>query len=120
MAGEIVHIEFPSTDVDRAQRFWSGLFGWEFGESQMPDLDYRMARTGENSGAAVWPSDQGTGHARYYFGVDDMEAAGPRSRSSEAHPRRSNRFPAWAGSPSARTAKATSSASGRRTLRRRN
>lgn len=75
MAGEIVHIEFPSTDVDRAQRFWGGLFGWEFGESQMPDLDYRMARTGENSGAAVWESDRGTGHPKYYFAVDDMEAA---------------------------------------------
>ena len=75
MAGEVVHIEFPAEDVDRAQNFWSGLFGWEFGESQMPELDYRMARTGENSGVAVWNSDKGTGHPSYYFDVDDMEAA---------------------------------------------
>lgn len=75
MAGDIVHVEFPAEDVDRAQSFWSGLFGWEFGESQMPDLDYRMARTGENSGVAVWASDKGTGHPSYYFDVDDMEAA---------------------------------------------
>ncbi len=75
MAGDIVHVEFPAEDVDRAQNFWSGLFGWEFGESQMPELDYRMARTGENSGVAVWNSDKGTGHPSYYFEVDDMEAA---------------------------------------------
>ncbi len=75
MAGDIVHVEFPAEDVDRAQSFWSGLFGWEFGESQMPDLDYRMARTGENSGVAVWNSDKGTGHPSYYFDVDDIEAA---------------------------------------------
>ena len=23
MAGEVVHVEFPATDIDRAQRFWS-------------------------------------------------------------------------------------------------
>ena len=78
MAGEIVHVEFPSKDVDRAQRFWGGLFGWEFGESVMPELDYRMARTGENSGVAVWESDEGTGHPRYYFDTDDIEATRAR------------------------------------------
>jgi uncharacterized protein len=74
MAGEIVHIEFPSEDVDRAQRFWSGLFGWEFGESAMPDLDYRMAMTGEKSGAAVYPADK-RGHPSYYFDTPDIEAS---------------------------------------------
>ena len=55
MAGEIVHIEFPSTDVDRAQRFWGGLFGWEFGDTAMPDFDYRMAQTG---GSQASPSSR--------------------------------------------------------------
>ena len=52
MAGEIVHVEFMAEDVDRAQRFWSGLFGWKFGDSGMPEMDYRMAQTGPDSGAA--------------------------------------------------------------------
>ncbi len=74
MAGEIVHIEFPSEDVDRAQRFWGGVFGWQFGESTMPEMDYRMAQTGERSGAAVYESDK-RGHPNYYFSVDDIDAS---------------------------------------------
>src|SRR5262249_8569600 len=73
MAGEIAHYEISASDVDRAQRFWSGLFGWEFGPSAMPEVDYRMARTGEESGAALTPGEPG--HPNVYFSVDDIEAA---------------------------------------------
>ena len=73
MAGWVVHYEIPASDVDRAQRFWSGLLGWEFGESVMPEGDYRMARTGEQSGAALMQGD--TGHPKVYFDVDDIDAA---------------------------------------------
>ena len=36
MAGEVVHMEFPSADADRAQAFWSGLFGWQFKDWACP------------------------------------------------------------------------------------
>jgi predicted enzyme related to lactoylglutathione lyase len=75
MAGEVVHFEVPAKDADRAQRFYSGLFGWEFAPSQMPDMDYRMARINEAAGAAVFPSENDTGHPNYYHGVDDLDAA---------------------------------------------
>jgi hypothetical protein len=75
MAGEVVHIEFPSEDADRAQRFWSGLFGWSFGESVMPEMDYRMAQTSEQSGAAVFSSEERSGYPNYYFSCDDIEAS---------------------------------------------
>jgi uncharacterized protein len=75
MAGEIVHIEFPSENADRAAGFWNGLFGWEFGASSMPEMDYRMARTGPNSGAAVFPSDDRSGHPNYYYDTPDIEAS---------------------------------------------
>jgi uncharacterized protein len=73
MAGEIVHYEIAASDVDRAQSFWGGLFGWEFGASAMPEMDYRMARTGEQSGTALYAGDPG--HPNVYFGVDDIDAA---------------------------------------------
>ena len=79
MAGEIVHIEFPSEDADRAQRFWSGLFGWEFGDSGMPGMDYRMARTGPESGAAIYQSEE-RGHAIYYYATDDIDTSCARVR----------------------------------------
>ena len=75
MAGEIVHVEFPSEDADRAQRFWSGLFDWRFEDSGMPDLDYRMAQTGQRSGVAVYPAEERSGHPNYYFSTPDIEAS---------------------------------------------
>jgi uncharacterized protein len=74
MAGEIVHIEFPAADADRAAAFWGGLFGWEFGDSMSPDFVYRMARTGENSGAAIMQSDD-RGHPNFYFDTPDIDAS---------------------------------------------
>ena len=56
MAGEIVHIEFPSVDADRAQKFWSELFGWEFKDSGMSGMDYRVASLWDGKlGIAVFP-----------------------------------------------------------------
>jgi len=73
MAGEIVHIEYPAADAGRAAAFWGGLFGWEFGPSMAEEFEYRMARTGENSGAAVMPGEPG--HPNYYYDVPDIDAA---------------------------------------------
>jgi hypothetical protein len=79
MAGEIVHVEFPSQDADRAQRFWNGLFGWKF-ENAMPEMDYRMARAGESMGAAVFPSEDRSGHPNFYFATDDIDATSAKVR----------------------------------------
>jgi predicted enzyme related to lactoylglutathione lyase len=75
MAGEIVHIEFPADDADRAAAFWNGLFGWSFGASVMPEMDYRMAQIGEGVGAAVFPFDERSGHPNYYFDTEDIDAS---------------------------------------------
>lgn len=75
MAGQVVHIEFVSADSDRAQRFWHGLFGWEFSDSGMPEMDYRMARTGDQSGAAIYTADERPGRPLVYFDCDDIDAS---------------------------------------------
>ena len=73
MAGEVVHVEFPSSDIDRAQRFYSGVFGWSFGESVMPAMDYRMAQVNDNAGVALMAGE--TGHPTFYFDTDDIDAS---------------------------------------------
>ena len=73
MAGEVVHVEFPSTDIDRAQRFWSGVFGWSFGESVMPGMDYRMAQVNDKAGVALMAGE--TGHPTYYLDTNDIDAS---------------------------------------------
>lgn len=75
MSGEVVHVEFPSEDIDRAQQFWSGLFGWSFQDSGMPGIDYRMAQTSEQAGAALLQSEERSGHPNFYFAADDIEAS---------------------------------------------
>ena len=79
MPGQIVHIEFPTADNDRAQAFWGGLFGWQFGGPMMEDYDYRMAQVNDTLGAALMPSDE-RGHANYYFDTGDIDATSARVR----------------------------------------
>jgi uncharacterized protein len=73
MAGDVVHYEIAATDVDRAKRFWEGVFGWTFGDSMMPDFDYRMAQVSERSGAALMPGEPG--HPHVYLDVADIDAS---------------------------------------------
>ena len=80
MAGEIVHVEFPAEDANRAQSFWNGLFGWAFQDSGMPGMDYRMAQAGESMGAAVFASDERSGNPNFYFATDDIDASSAKVR----------------------------------------
>jgi predicted enzyme related to lactoylglutathione lyase len=80
MAGEVVHLEFPSEDADRAAGFWNGLFGWEFGESVMPEMVYRMAKVSETLGAAIFPAEERTGHPVMYLDTGDIEASIEKTR----------------------------------------
>jgi predicted enzyme related to lactoylglutathione lyase len=79
MAGEIVHYEIGASDVDRAQAFWSGLFGWQFGPG-MPEMDYRMAQINETQGAALFPAEKPQGYPNVYHAVDDIDASAARVR----------------------------------------
>jgi uncharacterized protein len=75
MPGKLVHFELPVQDVDRAKRFWSGVFGWEFGDSAMPDFQYLMVRTGEDQGGAIMPSEKPADSPIVYFDTDDIDAS---------------------------------------------
>ena|SRR5579884_2873987 len=74
MPGKVVHFELPASDVDRAKRFWSGVFGWDFGDSAMPELQYFMVRTGEDQGGAVYAGPDAGSGTRVYFDTDDIDA----------------------------------------------
>ena len=74
MAGHVTHYEISATDVDRAQRFWSGVMGWSFGDSVVPGMEYRMAQIVDGSGAALSSSGE-PGHPNVYFDVDDIDAS---------------------------------------------
>ena len=75
MPGKLVHFEVRAKDAARARSFWGGLFGWQFQDAGMPDMDYQMVRTGEEQGGAVYPSDEPTGALTVYFDTDDIDAS---------------------------------------------
>jgi predicted enzyme related to lactoylglutathione lyase len=75
MPGKIVHFELPSADVDRAAAFWSGLFGWKFGDSAMEGFDYRMTQVAEDQGGAIFPSDKAGAGPIVYYDTDDIEGS---------------------------------------------
>ena len=83
-SGKIVHIEFPASDADRAQRFYAELFGWQFADSGMPGVDYRMFQ-GEPGGAVYPGEDAGQGPIVYFETGDiDAELAKVRELSGQA------------------------------------
>ena len=73
MPGKLVHFELPSLDADKAKTFWGGVFGWEFGDSAMPGMEYYMVKTGEDQGGAVYPADKSG--LIVYFDTDDIDAS---------------------------------------------
>ena len=72
MAGKLVHVEISAADGDRAQGFWSGVFGWEIGPPMSPEMDYRMFQTGEDQGGAIVGTDE-QGPLRVYFDTEDID-----------------------------------------------
>jgi hypothetical protein len=74
MAGKVVHVEIDAADADRAQGFWSGVFGWEVGPPMSPEMDYRMFQTGEDQGGAIVASGE-VGPLRVYFDTPDIDAS---------------------------------------------
>jgi len=79
MAGQIVHYEIPADDTGKGRGFWGALFGWEF--ASFPGApEYWVARTGEETGAAITGMEPGKRGARAYFDVDDITAGAARVR----------------------------------------
>jgi len=74
MAGKLVHVEINAADSERAQGFWSGVFGWEIAPPMSPEMDYRMFQTGEGQGGAIVGTDE-KGPLRVYFDTEDIDAS---------------------------------------------
>lgn len=80
MAGKLVHVEIRAADADRAQSFWSGVFGWQISDSGMPGMDYRLFRTGEDQGGGLYADPERVGSLLVYFDTDDIDASIARVR----------------------------------------
>jgi uncharacterized protein len=50
--GRVVHFEIHASDLDRAERFYTQVFGWEVQRFDGP-VDYRLVNTGSNSQTGI-------------------------------------------------------------------
>jgi bleomycin resistance family protein len=117
MSGQIVHMEIPADDTDKAREFWGSLFGWRFQAYPGPS-EYHMTRIGEQQSAAVTNMEPGKKGTPRTSTSTTSPPASPGSRNSAARPTIQCRSRAGAGSRRAKTRKGTTSVSGRTTNRR--
>ena len=55
----VVHFEIHARDLDRAQKFYGGLFGWRITDMGPQMGNYRLVSTGEDQPGAKWPGIDG-------------------------------------------------------------
>jgi len=81
--GRVVHFEIHASDLDRAERFYRRVFGWEVTRWDEAPVDYRMITTGADgepgiNGALVERRGRLDGQAVTAFvcrvDVDDLSA----------------------------------------------
>jgi hypothetical protein len=77
--GRVVWRELMTTDVKKAQAFYSELFGWKFEPYFMgPGMNYEMVKVGDKTQGGLWQIEEGKpGPSLWmsYVSVDDVDAA---------------------------------------------
>lgn len=75
--------ETLTTDVDRAAKFYSSLFGWQREPSQIPGMQYTHFKQGGTSIAGMMPITPQMGamrpHWGTYFTVNDIDGAAQKA-----------------------------------------
>ncbi len=77
MAGEMVHVEIPTSDTASAKEFWGSLFGWRFHPYEEA-VDYHLTQIDERQGVAISGMEEDAKGPRIYFDVDDINAGAAR------------------------------------------
>lgn len=74
--GDFIWYELVTPDPEAAQSFYGEMLGWTVRSAEMPDMDYRLAATGEGDVAGIMqaPQDGAMPPAWLgYVGVDDVD-----------------------------------------------
>lgn len=84
MKGHICHIEIPADSLESLQKFYGGIFDWDF--ERMPgDIEYYGIKHGDDKPMAGMIARQDPGHTvTFYVCVESIEAALDKSRERGA------------------------------------
>ena len=68
-------VDLMTPDLERAKHFYGELFGWQFNVPS-PEMNYGMTDDSQTGiGGGVGQAQGGPGHATFYVGVPDPQAA---------------------------------------------
>ena len=78
--GEYNHIEIPYDDEERAKRFYSGVFGYEYGDMSTPEFRYATLKIDGQEVGGIGELASGSppevpAQWSTYFAVEDTDAA---------------------------------------------
>lgn len=74
MSSPLIHFEVAGRDAGKLQSFFSDLFGWQVDAAN--PMSYGIVNLSGEVGGGIGPAPEGQpGHAMFYIGVDDVEAA---------------------------------------------
>lgn len=67
------HIEIPTTNVEKAKKFFGTVFGWTF--THVPDIDYTLLHTNKhpNGGFELVKRIPKKGQVNVYIEVEDID-----------------------------------------------
>lgn len=88
-AGEIVWNELATTNVQAAKDFYGKMFGWQFEDKKMDDMNYTIIKMGDKEFGGIWSipaaqKNQIPPHWLSYILVDDVEKALEKARQNGA------------------------------------
>jgi predicted enzyme related to lactoylglutathione lyase len=80
MSSPLIHFEVAGKDPAKLQGFYGDQFGWNI-DANNP-LNYGIVNLSGDVGGGIGPAPEGQpGHAMFYVGVDDVEAALQKAES---------------------------------------
>jgi uncharacterized protein len=78
MANPFMHVELQTKDVDKAKKFYQGIFDWRFEDMPMGNgMSYTGIHVGEGTGGGMWTNPaapNGPAHWLAYVNVDNIDA----------------------------------------------
>lgn len=78
MANPFVHVELQTSDLNKAKKFYKGLFDWKLEDTPM---DYTMINVGDGTGGGMWVNKDVPPHWLAYVLVEDIKASTKKASS---------------------------------------
>ncbi len=80
MSSPLIHFEVAGKDPAKLQGFFGDLFGWQINADN--EMNYGMVNLSDQVAGGIGPAPEGQpGHAMFYVGVEDIEAALAKAES---------------------------------------